>query len=54
MGREPVAAMGEIKLTADMITAGCEELALCESYDPPWEIVSAIYCAMENARRASS
>jgi hypothetical protein len=41
----------EIAATEEMIRAACQELALCESGDPPWSTVKAIYRAMEFVRR---
>ena len=41
----------EIEITPAMIGAGCRELALCESQDPPWSTVEAIYRSMEAVRR---
>ena len=40
-----------IEVTPEMIEAGCEEIALCESGDPPWSIVKSVYLAMERQRR---
>jgi hypothetical protein len=41
----------EIEITPEMIDAGCAELSLCESSDPPWSTVRSVYLAMELTRR---
>jgi hypothetical protein len=54
MTRETAAnPTNEIEITSAMIDAGCKELALCESYDPPWSTVEAIYRGMQSERRGS-
>jgi uncharacterized protein (DUF2336 family) len=40
----------EIEITEEMVRAGCAELRLCDSGDPPWSTVRAIYIAMTKAR----
>ena len=44
-------ATDEIEITPEMIEAGCRELALCESSDPPWSTVVSIYEAMFRVRQ---
>jgi hypothetical protein len=43
-----------IEVTPEMIEAGCEEIALFESSDPPWSIVKSVYLAMERRRRETA
>lgn len=44
----------EIEITPEMIDAGCEEIALCETSDPPWSVVKLVYRAMECQRRKTA
>jgi hypothetical protein len=41
----------EIEVTEEMVDAGCRELAISDSCDPPWSTVTSVYQAMEAARR---
>jgi hypothetical protein len=40
-----------IEVTPEMIKAGCAELSICESGDPPWSTVRSVYVAMEGVRQ---
>ena len=45
----------EIEITDGMVEAGCASLGLFSlTQDRPWDIVEAVYEAMERARRAKA